>query len=359
MNPRLTSYKSSHRFVFLLILLFSLFASNLAFTVSADLPKVGLIPEGPIDDQGFNQMAHEGLMRADTEGLVEGTVYQPAGNTEPEYAAAIAACVTAGNSLCVTVGFMMSNVTMEAATNNPTVNFAIMDSSWDDGSYPANLRGTFFAVDEAAYLAGSLAGLMSGNNRIGIVAGMNIPPVNNFVIPYTYGSQWANNPVHVILDYANNFGDEVLGAALAESQINRGADVIFGVGGLMGNGAIKKAGLLGKYCIGVDVDAYYTVFGGGTEPGSDFLLTSVLKRIDNAVYDTIVDHANGTFTSGTTTFDIENGGVGLAPYHEAEEDIPNEVIDILAGIAAGIANGSIDVWQPFYTNFIYLPSILR
>lgn len=348
MNTRLTIQRVCRRLVFLAILIFPLFSSSSILPVSADPPQVGLIPDGPIDDQGFNQMAYEGLMRADTEGLVDGAVYDD-----------IAGCVAAGNSLCITVGFMMGDDTLAAAQNNPSVKFAIMDMSWDEASYPTNLRGTYFAVDEAAYLAGTLAALMSGSNQIGIVAGMDIPLINNFVIPYTYGAQWANHPVNVMLNYANDFGDEAIGAALANLQMDQGADVIFGVGGMMGNGAIKAAGLRNQYCIGVDVDTYFTAFGGGAVPGSEYLLTSVLKRVDNAVYQTIGDFVSDSFTSGTYTYDIENEGAGLAPYHETELEIPDAVINNLNTVAAGISNGSIDVWQPFYTNFIYLPSILR
>lgn len=361
MNARRSSPKALLRLVILSVLIIFLFTSNSNSQVSAimTLPMVGLIPDGPIDDNGFNQMAYEGLERATTENLVDGTVFPPAGNTEADYVAAIAQCIAAGNSLCITVGFMMGNPTMNAAVNNPSVHFAIVDMTWDDPSYPANLRGMHFSVDEASYLAGTLAGLMTETDKIGIVAGMSIPPVNDFVFPYMYGAQWANPPVYVMIDYANDFGNEALGATIAQSQIDRGADVIFGVGGMMGNGAIKQAGLLGKYSIGVDADTYYTAFGGGTVPGAEYLLTSVMKRVDNAVYETIVAHVNDTFTSGTFVYNVANGGVGLAPYHETEQSIPPEVIDHLNNVAAGIADGSIDIWQPFYTNFAYLPILLR
>lgn len=127
----------------------------------------------------------------------------------------------------------------------------------------------------------------------------------------------------------------------------------------MGNGAIKKAASLSKYCIGVDVDEYFTAFEGGAVDGSEYLLTSVLKRIDNAVYSTISDHLNGTFTPGTYVYDMASGGVGLAPYHETEPDIPPEVISYLETVSTGIMNGSIDVWQPFYSHAVFLPVILR
>ena len=109
----------------------------------------------------------------------------------------------------------------------------------------------------------------------------------------------------------------------------------------------------------MDVDTYFTVFEGGAVPGAEYLLTSILKRVDNAVYETIVAHVNDTFTSGTFVYNVENGGVGLAPFHETESAIPPDVISYLANVAAGIANGSVDVWQPFYTNSVYLPILLR
>jgi basic membrane protein A len=118
----------------------------------------------------------------------------------------------------------------------------------------------------------------------------------------------------------------------------------------MGNGAIKQAGLQSKYCIGVDVDTYFTVFEGGAVTGAEYLLTSIMKRVDNTVYDTIVAHVNDTFSSGTYVYDFENDGVGLAPYHETESIIPPDVISYLDGVAAGVTDGSIDVWQPFFTN---------
>ena len=361
MNTSRKSCVTRIRLLMFVLALISLFASQPTSAKSAveSLPKVGLIPDGPVDDHSFNQMAYEGLTQAVDENLVEGHVYQPAGNTDPDYTAAINQCVAELNLLCLTVGFTMGNATMAAALSNPAVHFGIVDVWWDAPAYPSNLRGITMASDEAAYLAGSLAGLMTESGHIGIVAGMPIPTVDNFVIPYTFGAQWANHLVDVITNYAYDFQHEDVGATLAQSQIDRGADVIFGVGGSTGNGAIKKAASLSKYCIGVDVDEYFTAFEGGAVDGSEYLLTSVLKRIDNAVYSTISDHLNGTFTPGTYVYDMASGGVGLAPYHETEPDIPPEVISYLETVSTGIMNGSIDVWQPFYSHAVFLPVILR
>ena len=151
---------------------------------------------------------------------------------------------------------------------------------------------------------------MTETEKVGVVAGMSIPQVNDFVFPYIYGGQWVSHAVFYLLDYADNFGNEALGAAIAQSQIVRGADVILGVSGITGNGAIKQAGLRSKYYIGIDIDTYYTVFESGAVTGSEYLLTSILKQADNTVYDTIVSHVNDTFTPGTTLYNVANGGVG-------------------------------------------------
>ena len=103
-----------------------------------------------------------------------------------------------------------------------------------------------------------------------------------------------------------------------------GADVIFGVGGNTGNGAILTATQSGAWAIGVDTDQYNTVFESGSVAGSDRLLSSAMKRLDNAVFDTIGDVISGTFTSGTVLYTVAEDGVGLAPFHETDPLIPHE-----------------------------------
>lgn len=118
--------------------------------------------------------------------------------------------------------------------------------------------------------------MMSTINCIGTIGGMPIPPVDDFIFPFTYAAQWADPGVAVLRDYGDSFVDEELGADLAEGQISRRADVIFGVGGMMGQGAIRRAAELGKYIIGVDSDFYLTAFENGSIPGAGKVLTSVM-----------------------------------------------------------------------------------
>ena len=341
-----------------MILLLLLLALPQAGQASPPKPIVyiGLIPDtGGIDDNSFNEMAAAGLAQAETDFGVVGTIYPT--SPENDYPTQIAACVAGGNALCITVGYSMTDATLAAAIANPEVNFAIVDASWE--TYPDNLRGITFNAAQVGYLAGTLAGLMSASNVIGAIGGFPIPPVNDFMFPYQYGAQWADPQVQVLLEYAYNFMDPDLGAQMAEDQIARGADVIFAVAGPTGLGVNITTAQAGKWTIGVDVDVYYTFFGGGAVDGHEYLLTSAMKRVDMAVYHTIEDIVDATFTSGTMVNDLANEGVGLAPYHDAAASIPQAVQDQVAAVAQSIMNGETDVWEPFYKYTVALPIAMK
>jgi basic membrane protein A len=144
---------------------------------------VGLVPDvGGIDDLSFNWSAYQGLLRAENELGVAGTVYTPTGSTQSEYESALQECITESNDLCIAVGFGMADAALSKANANPDTLFAIIDVTYD--TYPDNLRGITFASDEAGYLAGTLAGMMSVSDVIGAVGGMQIPPVELFVDAY-------------------------------------------------------------------------------------------------------------------------------------------------------------------------------
>lgn len=319
--------------------------------------KVGLVFDNAAGagDLSFNWMAYQGLLRAETDLGVTGTTYSPA--SDADYGPLLQQCVDDGNALCLSVGFMMAGATWDTAAANPGVDFAIVDSSWD--SYPDNLRGMVFASEQVGYLAGTLAGLMTSSDVVGGVGGMQIPPVQALLEPYRYGAVCANPDIGVIITYTDTFGEPDLGAQAAQDLMGQGADVIFGAAGATGNGAILEATQAGAWAVGVDVDQWLTVFGSGTVAGSDRLLTSAMKRIDNAVYDTIADEVNGTFTPGTALYDLAVDGVGLAPFHETDHSIPQSVRDALDAVKAGILSGSIDVWEPCIDVRIFLPIVVR
>jgi len=241
--------------------------------------------------------------------------------------------------MIITVGFMIGDATKKMAEKYPDIKFAIVDNAYD----PAvnNIMGLVFSEDQSGYLAGALAGLMTKSKTVGIVAGMEIPAVIKFRKGYEAGVASVCADCKVLGVYIDSFTDPARGKTAALSQIEEGADVIFGAGGPTGSGGILGAAQAGKWVIGVDQDEYLTTFKSGKEVGSDKLLSSAMKRVDVAVYTAVKDASDGTFKGGTALFEAENDGVGLASFHDSEKSIPDDVKAKLQEIAAGLKAGTI------------------
>jgi basic membrane protein A len=317
---------------------------------------VGFVPdEAGVSDNGFNELSYQGLLRAESEMGVIGSVYTP--THSGEYEPKLQQCVDEGNDLCIAGGWLLTDATSNVANANLGTSFSIVDTSFE--SYPDNLRGMLFAADESGYLAGTLAGLMTESDVIGTIGGMEIPPVELFTEGYRNGAQCANPAVDVLVEYAGDFGNYELGAEMAQNMIAQGADAIFGVGGSTGIGAVITATQSDVWGIGVDTDFYINVFNNGAVEGADKLLSSAMKRIDNAVFATISDVISGTFTSGDLLYDLSKDGVGLAPFHETDPYVSQSVRDALDDVTQGIIDGSIDVNTPCGGAYIYLPVVTR
>lgn len=320
--------------------------------------KVGLIAEpGSLFDNAFNLMAIQGLEWAEAELGISTLLYYP--DDQSEYGAVLQQCADDGNELCIAVSFTFGVSLANAARDNPDTEWAIIDYSYPDcwdgaeegtdcGSFTEipNVQGLKFNEKEVGYLAGVLAGRMTTSDNIGAVGGMDIPPVAAFIEGYRNGAQCVNPEVNVLTTYTGTFDDPDLGANTAQDMIAQGADIIFGVAGRTGNGAILFSAQNGQWAIGVDSDQYLTVFGEGSVDGADRLLSSAMKHVDNAVYQTIEDYVNGEFTSGTVIYDLAADGVGLAPFHETESSIPQEVKDELNAVKQGIIDGNINIDTP-------------
>jgi basic membrane lipoprotein Med (substrate-binding protein (PBP1-ABC) superfamily) len=301
--------------------------------------RVGLITDvGKVNDGTFNQSAYEGMLQAADELGLDHAFIETQQPTD--YEKNVEQFIDEGFDMMVTVGFMMGETTQKEAEANPDSNFAIVDFAYD----PAipNVMGLVFREDQAAFMAGALAGLMSETKTVGIVAGMEIPPVKKFRNGYENGVAYVCPECNTIGVYIDSFTDPARGKAAAESQIAEGADIIFGAGGPTGSGGILGAAQQGVWVIGVDTDEYFTTFKGGAEAGVDKLLTSAVKRVDVAVYTAVKEAQAGTFEGGTAVFDASNNGVGLAPFHDAESGIPQEVKDRLDEIFALLASGELD-----------------
>lgn len=321
-----------------------------ATAASVQTHSVGLIIDPSGLDNYFNRLAATGLERAEDKLDVSGTVYTP--TTNEDIITRTQECVDDGNELCIGVGYVTSFAISQTAQANPGVKFALLDSMYED--YTDNLQGIRFAVEEPSYMAGTLAGLMTASDKLGVVGGLKIPPVDDFIDGFQWGAQCINPSVTTTISYTNDFNDPDLGAIVAQEMISDGADLIFPVAGSTGVGAILTATQSGAWAIGVDTDQWETVFMSGTITGSEKLLTSVIKRMDSAVFMLISDTISSTFISGTVNYDLESGMVDLAPYHEAEVSVPPDVTRIVERIRRGILNGIIDVNGPCPTH-IYMP----
>jgi len=273
---------------------------------------VGLVTDGPeVYDKSFNELSFMGVLRSASEMSTTYQVYTS--TSEADYMPNLQQCALDGNNLCIGVTFLMADAISQTAALYPGTTFAIVDAGLETA--PPNLRGMLFAEDEAGYLAGTLAALMSDNHVVGAVGGIPVPPVVRFIDGYHNGAQCAAPATTVLVTYTNTFDNPEIGAQAAQELLGQGADVIFGVAGATSNGSILTATQSGAWAIGVDTDQYNTVFEGGGVPGSDRLLSSAMKRLDNAVFDTISDVNSGTFTSGTMLYTVADDGVGLAPFH--------------------------------------------
>ncbi len=300
--------------------------------------RVGLVTDvGKIDDGTFNQYAYEGIMRAAQEFGLETTYLE---TTRPEDGEGnILMLVEGGCHIIVAVGQSLGEAAERIAREYPSINFVTIDFA----PYPVlpNVMGLLFAEDQAGFLAGALAAYMTRSNVLGVVAGDQVPPVIKFRKGFTNGARYINPKVTVLGEYIESFTDPEKGRAVALSFIEQGVDVVFGAGGQTGSGGIRGAAGRGVWAIGVDQDEWVTTFENGRAPAADRLLTSAIKRVDNAVYEAIRRAVDGKFVGETVLFDASNQGIGLAPYHAAEGAIPEEVKGRIDELLTGLRSGTI------------------
>jgi basic membrane lipoprotein Med (substrate-binding protein (PBP1-ABC) superfamily) len=292
---------------------------------------------GRVNDGTFNQFAYKGMVDAVEDFDLDSTYIET--TNQVDYATNIQTCVDSGYDAIITVGFLIFDTTLAAAQANPDVYFIGVDHFYGDA--PANLVGVQFREDQSGFMAGALAGLMTMSDIVAGVYGIDIPPVIKFRNGFENGVAHTNMDAQALGVYIPSFVDPATGAETALQFIAEGADVIFGAGGPTGSGGIQAAAAEGVYAIGVDQDEYVTTFGNGESPGADMVISSAMKRVDQGVYLSLKELAEGDAMSfgGNTVLSAANDGVGLAPPHDA--DVPDEVLAQLDEIFAGLQDGSI------------------
>lgn len=297
---------------------------------------IGLVTDvGEVDDKSFNQSAWEGTQQA-AEQLGALQVQYIETKDAKDYGANIDLFAGDGYDIIVTVGFAMGEATAAAAAQYPDIDFIGVDQ-FQAEAIP-NVAGLIFAEDKSGFLAGALAGMLTESNTIASVLGSDlVPPVVAFNEGYKAGSAYVNPDVTVIDTYHPGgmdvaFTDPEWGASTAKQALAQGADVVFGAGGKTGNGAlIETATVPGAYCIGVDTDQWETV-----PEAHACLVSSAMKLIVPGVVDLVNMSNSGSFPSGNFL-----GAVGLAPFHDFADKIPQEIQTKLAELDAGLQDGSI------------------
>lgn len=306
--------------------------------------KVGMVSDvGGLDDASFNQNTWEGLERAQEELGVEAKFIES--QAQADYEKNITEFAEQDYDLIITVGFLLADATAKMAEQYPDQKMAIIDNAYDPPL--PNVAGIIFNVDEAAFPIGYLAAGWAvlkdpADPQVGWVAGMQIPPVEQFIVAYEAGVAYYNAQKGTNVQskgvYVGDFEAPDLGKTQGQSLIDEGVDIIFGCGGKTGNGGIAAAKENGKWGIGVDVDQYYTL-----PNEKDILITSVMKRLDNAVFGVVDALLKDEFPGGGVYVGtLENDGVGLAPYHDFEDEIPDELKSEVDQIVEGIKKGEID-----------------
>lgn len=294
-----------------------------------DTIRVGMVTDvGGVNDASFNQSSWEGLQRAMEDLGIEAKYLES--STDADYATNIETFVDEDYDLIICVGFMLADATREAAEENPEQRFAIIDDS--SCADLENVTCLMFEQSQASYLVGYVAGLTTETNTVGFALGMATEIMNQFGYGYCAGVLDANPDATILQRNINNFGDAATGKSMTNEMITNGADVVFHAAGGSGLGTIEACKEAGVWAIGVDSDQ--SVIAPET------VLTSAMKRVDNASYDVAKACLEGTLEGGIVTYDLASAGVDIAP---TTDNLPEDVLEAVEQVKEQIIAGDVVV----------------
>jgi basic membrane protein A len=304
-------------------------SSTTAASSSGSGFKVGLVTDiGGLNDHGFNHLSYEGLLQAESQLGVKGTVLQS--NSGADYVPNISRLAAAGNKLVIAVGFLMAAPLQQVALKYPGTHFAIIDSPGATAPDTAkNIEGIDFAEQEAGYPAGYLTGLYLKDHHYttaSSVGGQSIPPVTLYIAGFQAGVKASDPSAKLLNAYSQNFTDESSCKELALNQINAGSKVVFQVAGACGLGVISAGVQTKTQVIGVDADQSYLA--------PSLVLTSAEKMVNTGVYTAIKNLQAGQFSSNLQE-NIQNGGVGIGKIGPAGTQWTSQINNIIAEMKSG------------------------
>jgi basic membrane protein A len=318
--------------------------TNTPTAAPKEVKKVAVVLDtGGINDNGFNHLAYTGYTKARQQYNYAEQVIQT--QSQNDYISNLTRAARSAD-LVIAVGFLIQTPLYQVAKQYPNKKFAIVDGcATPPGKFDCakldNVASLYFKEQEAGCLVGALAAQMEvlgkakvpkllGKKTIGAVGGLAIPPVNRYIAGYKFCAQKVDPSIKVVVNYSQDFNSTAKCKDLALSQINQHqADIIFQVAGGCGVGALDAANQKGVYGIGVDADQSYI------HPS---VITSALKRVENAVYSTIKSFEDGRFSTTPPVYDLNHDGVGYAP---VSKDVPEEAKQKADEFANQIKGGSL------------------
>ena len=300
---------------------------------------VGLVTDtGGVNDRGFNEFSIAGLEQARQELGAAGRIY--VSNSAEDYLPNLTSACEDEHQLIVAVGFLLAPDTITVATECPDTDFAGVDHFYggedcaESGTCEQpNALGLVFPSEEAGYLAGIVAAMMSESGTVSTVGGIKIPPVDNWIAGFQAGALATNPDIELLNAYSQDFVDKAKCKEIALDQISQGSDIVFQVAGDCGLGAIDAACEQGVLAIGVDADQ---------AAQGDCVITSALKPLQSSVYNVIKSVQDGTYAGGTNTV------FSIVDYPDAEllaplrDDVPAEVQTAVDEALEQLKSGEID-----------------
>ncbi|MEZ5536285.1 MAG: BMP family ABC transporter substrate-binding protein [Thiolinea sp.] len=283
-------------------------------------------------DKSFNEGVSNGAQRFTKETEISVREFEP--NNDSQIEQAIRRMAKRGSDPILSVGFSQAHAVEIVSQEFPDTHFTIIDMVVDQ----PNVRSVTFREEQGSFLVGALAAMASESGKVGFVGGQDIALIRKFACGYEQGAKYINKDVEVYQNMTGSTGaawnNPTKGGELAKSQFDRGADVVFAAAGGTGLGVYQAAKDNGKYAIGVDSNQNHL------HPGT--MLTSMLKRVDNAAYDTFMAAKDGTWEPGITTLGLAEKGIGWA-VDEHNEELVKPYMEKMAEIEKGIIDGSIKV----------------
>ena len=291
--------------------------------------KVGMVTDvGGVNDGSFNQSSWEGLQRASEELGIQVNYLES--KNDADYTPNIENFVEEEYDLIICVGYMLADATRKAAEAYPDQQFAIIDDA-SNADLP-NVSCLMFEQAQSSYLVGYVAGKVTESNKVGFVIGLASDNMHGFGYGYLAGVKDANPDAEILQYNANAFNDPATGKSATTKMVTDGADVVFHAAGGTGLGVIEGCKENNIWAIGVDTDQ--------SSIAPETILTSAMKRVDNASFDAAEAALYGKLNGGVKTYDIHTAGVDIAP---TTDNLTPELLSEIEDVKAKIASGEIVV----------------